>query len=115
MPRNGSPGLDLGQLTELLVAVRRAGPLLAAQAGHRDVAVLVVERGERVEQREQRVGRGAAELAAVLRAGERPRLDGRPMPCRAGPTVSVGTPGRKLPMSPITIASAANSSGRDGG
>jgi hypothetical protein len=30
-------------------------------------------------------------------------------------TVSVGTPGRKLPMSPITIASAANSSGRDGG
>ncbi len=30
-------------------------------------------------------------------------------------TVSVGTPGRTLPMSPITIASAANSSGRDGG
>ena len=30
-------------------------------------------------------------------------------------TVSVGTPGRKLPMSPITIASASNSSGRDGG
>jgi DNA-binding IscR family transcriptional regulator len=30
-------------------------------------------------------------------------------------TVSVGTPGRKLPMSPITMASAAKRSGRDGG
>ena len=30
-------------------------------------------------------------------------------------TVNVGSPGRKLPMSPITIASAANSSGCDGG
>ena len=29
--------------------------------------------------------------------------------------VSVGTPGRTLPMSPITIASAANRSGREGG
>ncbi len=29
--------------------------------------------------------------------------------------VSVGTPGRMLPMSPITIASAAKSSGCDGG
>src|SRR6476469_7529035 len=35
------------------------------------------------------------------------------MPRRA--TVSVGTPGLKLPMSPITIASAANRSGCCGG
>ena len=30
-------------------------------------------------------------------------------------TVSVGTPGLKLPMSPITIASASKRSGREGG
>ena len=35
------------------------------------------------------------------------------MPRKA--TVSVGTPGLKLPMSPITIASASKRSGREGG
>ena len=72
---NGHSRLDLGQLAELVLAVRGAGPLLAAQPGHGDVAVLVVQRGERAQQHEQRVGCGAAELAAVLRAGERSHLD----------------------------------------
>ena len=67
------PGLDLGELAELLVAVGGAGPGLALQPGDGDVAVLVVQRRERLQQCEQRVGCGAAELAAVLRAGERPQ------------------------------------------
>ena len=74
-PEERHPRHDLGQVAELVVAVRGAGPLLAAQAGHGDVAVLVVQRGERVQQHEQRIGSGAAELTAVLRAGERPHLD----------------------------------------
>ena len=61
---------------ELLVGVRRAGPRLAREALDRNVAVLVVHGRERADEREQRVRRGAAELTAVLRAGERPRLDG---------------------------------------
>ena len=65
---NGKPGLDLGELPELLVAVGRTGPRLATQPGDGDVAVLVVQRRDRVQQGEQRVGRRAAELAAVLRA-----------------------------------------------
>ena len=75
VPKSGSARLDLGELAELVVAVGRARPLLAPQAGDGDVAVLVVQRGERVQQRDQRVGRRAAELAAVLRPGERRHLD----------------------------------------
>ncbi len=77
------PGLDLGQGAELLLAVGGARPLLAAQAGDGHVAVLVVERRERVEEHDQRVGRRAAVLAAVLGAGERRRPRRAPAPCRA--------------------------------
>ena len=111
----GNARQDLGQLAELVVAVRRARPLLAAQSGNRHVAVRRrASACERVQQRDQRVGRGAAELAAVLRAGER-RASTVIIAIPRSATVSVGTPGRTLPMSPITIASAANSSGRSGG
>ena len=51
VPTSGSPGSDLGELAELVLAVRGARPLLAPQPVDGDVAVLVVQRGERVQQR----------------------------------------------------------------
>ena len=84
---------DLGQVAELLLGAAAAGPLLAAQALDGHVAVLVVQRGERPDEREQRVGRRAAVLAAVL--GRR-RACATSMVTFAMPrsaTVSVGTPG----------------------
>ena len=105
VPMSGSPGSDLGELAELVVAVGRARPLLAPQPGDGDVAVLVVQRRERVQQGDQRVGRGAAELAAVLRRRRACRTSTVTIAMPRSATVSVGTPGRTLPMSPITIAS----------
>ena len=84
VPMNGMPVLDLRELAELLVRERRAGPLLASESVHGDVAVLVVHRRERAEHGEERVGRRAAELARVLRACERPHLDGDDAPSREG-------------------------------
>ena len=76
--------LDLRELAELLVAERRSGPLLASEPFDDDVAVLVVHRRERAEHGEERIGSRSAELARVLRAGERPHLDGDDAPSRAG-------------------------------
>src|SRR5262249_13082975 len=42
-PEERHARLDLRQLAELLVTVGRAGPLLAQEAGDRDIALLVVE------------------------------------------------------------------------
>jgi hypothetical protein len=75
-PEERNARLDLGQLTELVVAVRRSRPLLAPEAGHCDIAPLVEEGVKCAEESEERVGRSATELAAVLRAGQRPHLDG---------------------------------------
>ena len=52
-----------------------AVPRRRPQPFDRDVAVVVVQRGEQAGQREQRVRRGAAELAAVQRALERAQRD----------------------------------------
>ena len=72
--------------------------------------MLVVERCERVQQDDQRVGRRAAVLAAVLRAGERRQLDRRLRGAPQGDRER-RQPGRTLPMSEISIASDWNSSG----
>ena len=75
VPMSGSPGTtsassrNSSSLYDAPVHSSRRRP------GDGDVAVLVVQRGERAQQRDQRVGRGAAELAAVLRPGERRHLD----------------------------------------
>ena len=68
--------LDLGELAKLLVAEGRAGPLLALETLDRHIAMLVVHRRERADNGEERIGCCSAELAGVLRAGERPHLDG---------------------------------------
>lgn len=74
-PEERHSGLDLGQLTELVVAEGRTRPLLASQARHGDVTAVVVQGRERAQHRQERVGRRTAELARVLRTGERPHLD----------------------------------------
>ena len=76
VPTIGMPVLDLGERAELLLGVRLARPLLAAEPLDRDIAGLVPEARERTEEHDERVGRGAAVLARVLVARERPRLDG---------------------------------------
>ena len=105
MPSSGSPGRTSASSRNSSSAVGLARPLLAAQAGHGDVAVLVVQRGERAQQRRaarpaprRRTGRCAWRPASVVTS-----IVAIAMPRSA--TVSVGTPGRTLPMSPITIAS----------
>ena len=113
MPRKGRPA-DLGQLAELLVAVGRARPLFPAQPVDGDVAVLVVQR--RSAWISASNASGAAPPNWPLCFGPASVLASTvtiAMPRSA--IVSVGTPGRTLPMSPITIASAANRSGRVGG
>ncbi len=69
-------GPDPGELPELLVGVGLARPLLAAKTFDRGVAVRSPERRERTEEHDERVGGGAAVLARVLVARERPHLDG---------------------------------------
>ena len=106
--------LDLRELAELLVAEGRAGPLLALQTLDRDVAVLVVHRRERADDGEERIGAAPPNWPECFGpASVRTSIVTTAIPRR--PMVSVGTPGRMLPMSPTTIASAANSSGCVGG
>jgi hypothetical protein len=71
----GHAGQHLGEPAELLVGVGGTGPRRAHEAGHGDVAVLVVQRGERVDERQQRVGGRAPELTAVLVGPESSDLD----------------------------------------
>ena len=65
-----------GELPESSSGCARPGPpRVAGQPRDRDVALVVVQRGDRPDDREQGVGRRATVLAAVLRGRERPRLD----------------------------------------
>ncbi len=69
------PVAHLRELAELLLGERGARPLLAAKPRDGDVPLLVVQRRQRMQERQQRVRRGAAVLAAVLRPPERPHRD----------------------------------------
>ena len=112
VPRNGRPGSTSARSRNSSSLYDAPVPRLAPQTLDGDVAVLVVQRRERVQQRDQRVGAGTAELAAVLRARRASAASTITAAMPRRPMVSVGTPGRTLPMSAITITSQANSSGR---
>ena len=106
VPMQRQPGQHLGELAELVVGCRtRPSTPRARRPGDRHVAVVVVQRGERAQHDEQRVRRGAAELAAVLGALRACVTSIVAIAIPRSATVSVGTPGRTLPMSAITIAS----------
>ena len=72
-------------------------------------AGLVVQRGQQPGERQQRVGRGAAELAAVQGAVERAQRD-HELAVAAQRLDSVGSPSFQLPLSAMTITSARISS-----
>jgi hypothetical protein len=74
-PEQRHRGLDAGDGAELLVGVRGSEPRRTTQARDRHVPVVVVQRRQRVEQRDQGVRGGAAERAAVPGLGQRPDLD----------------------------------------
>ena len=74
-------------------------------------AVVVVQRGQRARQREQRVGRGAAELAAVQRAATACARSPSSLPWPRSDSHSVGSPSFQLPPSQMTITSARSRSG----
>src|SRR5262249_58577989 len=69
--------LDLGELAKLVLVHAAPCPLLTQQAGHRDVAVLVVKGCQRMQKRDLCVRRRAAVLTTVLAAREwgRPNAD----------------------------------------
>ena len=67
---------DRAERAEVRLGLPAALPLVALQAGHRHVAVLVVQRGERAQDGQQRVRRRAAVLPAVLARLQRAGLDG---------------------------------------
>ena len=103
VPMNGIPGsISASSRNSSSCTTRPSTPPAAARPRRRRRARRAGR--ERVEHREERVRSRAAELTRVLRAGERPHLDDDAAIPRS-PTVSVGTPGRMLPMSPTTIAS----------
>ena len=64
-----------------------------------------------MQDRQQSIGSSAAVLPAVLGGAERSGLDCDDLRVPRSATVSVGIPGRTLPMSAINIASARNASG----
>ena len=99
-------GLDLGQVAELVVAVRRARPLVAPEAlrRRRRRCRRAASRARGSARAARRARRRRTGRCASARRASRPRHDHGAMPRR--PIVSVGTPGRTLPMSPMIIASA---------
>ena len=104
------PGGDLGKLAELRLVRAAAGPLLAEQPLDRDVAVGVVKRRERVEERDSASGAAPPnDPLCLAEASVRTSTSTFAMPRSA--TERVGMPGCTLPRSATIMTSAANRSG----
>ncbi len=76
VPVSATPSSTPGLAAEVRLGQVGPAPLAARQTLDRDVAVLVVQRGQQPRQREQRVRRGTAELPAVQRVLQRPHGHG---------------------------------------
>ena len=104
---NSTPGGDAGLGAQPVGRVVHVGRRPGVQPGDRDVALVVVQRGEQPAQRHQRVGHQPAPHAGVHRVGQRAHARRRRGPARAGWWSGPGTPMSQLPLSAITITSAA--------